>query len=178
LAKKKKSDGDTSSVKEELHPTAKRRHWIVQRVGWAGMAFAIVLAVAGVFGGGLLSEGSRSASAGGLDIELSYPRFTRMTVPEHLEVAVTAPEAGGELSVMLSERFITNVSIQSISPEPDSTSVGPSGHTYTWRVDDWSGEITVVFEYRADSWRRIHGDVEVTAGGTQESLSFWQFVFP
>jgi hypothetical protein len=45
-------------------------------------------------------------------------------------------------------------------------------------VEDWSGEILVVFEYRAEDWRRMHGDVAVSAGDAEQTLSFWQFVFP
>ena len=166
------------SVKEEFHPEAERRYWLAQRIGWGLMALTLVLAVLGLFGGGLFSKDTKSASADGIEVSLEYPRFARMTVPEQLVFVVNAPEAQGDLSILLPRSFLDEVKVHGVTPDADSTSTGPDGVTYAWPVEDWSRPVSVTITYSAADWRRVGGDVRVAAGELTREMEFQQFVFP
>lgn len=99
-----------------------RRNWQVQRAGWALMALAVLLAVAGLFGQGPLS--SRSASAPGLT--LHYQRVVRLEAAQSLEFALDAPEAG-DVALELDREFLTRTEIQRILPDPRTVSTSLAG---------------------------------------------------
>ena len=166
------------NLHEELQPKIKERLWFAQRVGWAGIALGLLLAIFGLFGSGVFSDQTRTASADGIEVTLEHPRFTRLRKPERLRIDVLAPNANGNLTLTLSRAFLDEVRINSVSPDPDSTSVGPDGSVYEWQVDDWSETLTVSVEYRNEDWRRVEGRVSVEAGDLERAISFTQFVFP
>ena len=166
------------NLHDELDPTVRERLWLAQRAGWVAIAIGLLLAILGLFGSGVFSDRTTTASADGIAVTLEHPRFTRLRKPEQLRVDVLAPDANGNLKLTLSRAFLDEVKIDGVSPDPDSTSVGPEGAIYGWQVDDWSETVTVTIEYRNEDWRRVEGRVDVEAGDRERAISFTQFVFP
>jgi len=166
------------TVKEEFHPEAERWHWLVQRVGWVLLALGMLLAVLGLFGDGLLTDETKVASSEGIEVSLEYARFARMRSPERIELRINAPGARGALSITLPQDFADAISLEGMTPAPDSTSIEPEGPTYEWMIEDWSSEASVNIDYEPQAWRTIGGDVDVEAGDFSQTVSFSQFVFP
>lgn len=165
-------------IKKELDAKAERRHWVVQRVGWILLAVGLLLAVLGLFGNGIFSDTTSTASSEGIEARLAYSRFARISSPERIDIKVHAPGATGALSITLSQEFADAISLHGIVPDPDSTSISPDGPTYEWTVQDWSDEANVAIEYEHDRWRTVDGRIQIQAGELSQSVSFTQFVFP
>jgi hypothetical protein len=95
-----------------------RREWRVQRVGWVFMALLPLLALAGVFGEGPLSEVRVSNDAIAM---LRYERFTRKGADT---VVMIEPAAGGRsaqtLQIALASDYLGAFRIEQITPEPAS----------------------------------------------------------
>jgi hypothetical protein len=165
---------------EEIEPRFGRIEGMFQRAGWALIAVAVVLALAGVFGGGMLSNATVRHAANGNEIELTYPRLARQETNLSMSLRVTAPtQSASELSVLLSADRLDRLTINAITPQPDTEALTTNGITYRWTVEDWEGAREINFEYEFTDWRAMNGRIEVMAGDESlGSLSFSQFVFP
>ena len=166
------------AVQDELAPRFRDVQWIVQRVLW-GLALLLLFAAAlGLFGGGPLSGAEKKVEGDGYTYELSYNRWNRQKNPQELGLRVTGSNLAGEsLQVTLPRSFLEDASIENVTPDPDSTSLRGEGAVYTWQLDEGE-EFAVTFDYRADDWRTLKGDVLVAVGDSEETLSFSQFLFP
>jgi hypothetical protein len=165
-------------IEKELHPGVERTHWLAQRLGWALIGAGLLLAVLGLFGNGIFTDATTTASSGGIEVKLEYSRFARIRSPERIEIEINAAEAQGSLAITLSQEFADAISLDGIIPEPDQTSISPDGPTYEWTVEDWSDGVRVAIEYKPDRWRSVDGLILVEAGDRTQSVSFTQFVFP
>jgi hypothetical protein len=99
-----------------------RRNWQVQRAGWALMALAVLLGLAGLFGRGPLS--SREAAAPG--VTLRYQRVLRLEATESLEFVLDARQAG-EAVLEIDSGFVSRTEIERIIPDPREISISPAG---------------------------------------------------
>jgi hypothetical protein len=165
-------------IKKEFYPEAERNYRVAQRVGWALLAVGLLLAVLGLFGNGIFTDTTSTASSEGIEVKLDYSRFARIRSPERIEIEINAAEAQGSLAITLSQEFADAVSLDGIVPEPDQTSISPDGPTYEWTVQDWSDGVHVSIDYKLDRWRTVDGRFQVEAGELAQSISFTQFVFP
>src|SRR5690349_14339918 len=77
-----------------------RRFDRVQKVAWRVLALLPVAAVAGLFGGGLLSE----VTAGGAAGTVTYDRFGRRSVDTQLEV--TVERGRSPVAISISRAFL------------------------------------------------------------------------
>jgi hypothetical protein len=166
------------AVQDELAPRFRDVQWVVQRVLWGVALLLLFAAVLGLFGGGPLSGAEEKVEGDGYTYELSYDRWNRQKNPQELDLRVSGPNLAGEsLQVTLSRSFLEDASIENVTPDPDSTSLRGEGAVYTWQLDEGQ-EFAVTFDYRADDWRTLKGDVLVAVGDSERTLSFSQFLFP
>ena len=165
---------------DEIDPRFGRIERRLQRIGWGIIAVVLLLAIAGLFGGGFLSNATARHAADGRAIELTYPRFGRQESSLEMTLKVTAPRASGpELSVLLSGDILDSATITGISPQPDSEAVSGDAIVYTWTVESWEGPQAIEFSYESRDWRSVGGRVDVLAGDEAlGGLSFEQFLFP
>jgi hypothetical protein len=166
------------AVRGELAPRFRDVQWIVQRVLWGLAALVLVAALLGFFGGGPLSGAEEKVEGDGYTYELSYNRWNRQKNPQELDLRVSGSNLAGEsLQVTLPRSFLDDVSLDNVTPDPDSTSLRGEGSVYIWQLEEGE-EFAVTFDYSADDWRTLKGDVLVAVGDSQEVLSFSQFLFP
>jgi hypothetical protein len=90
-----------------------RNEWRIQRIGWVMVALFLVLAVAGLFGNGLLSRAHAENGAGSLD----YERFTRFGLSTDLVVTPVA-SAQGVTRVEISSDYLEAFRVEHVTPEP------------------------------------------------------------
>ena len=166
------------AVHDELAPRFRDVQWVVQRVLWVVVAVILLAAFLGFFGGGPLSGGEETAEGDGYRYELSYNRWNRQKNPQELDLRVSGSNLAGEtLRVTLPSSFLGDVSLEGVTPDPDSTSLRAEGAVYSWQLEEGE-EFAVTFDYTADDWRTLKGDVLVAVGDSEETLSFSQFLFP
>jgi hypothetical protein len=160
----------------EIHedPRIERRHWLYERVVWTLMALVVLAEILGVFGGGALSRGAVEAASNGLRVE--YSRFSRRTSPTHLRVHVPPGSAsGGEVRVWIDRRYLDDVDVQHVTPEPDHVELGSERLTYVFRTQDPAAAAEIAFAVEPQSWGRIRGRAGVEGG---EQVAFAQIIFP
>ena len=145
---------------------------IVQRVGWGVMALGLIVALAGVFGGGgPLASASASASAGAGALEVTYPRFARRGAPLQLEIAVAA---AGPVSLTLGGDFASRLQIERIVPEPARVTSSERGLTFEFAPA--AGQRQVI---RIDGRTDALGTSTGTLGlGDRLAVRLHSFVYP
>jgi hypothetical protein len=148
--------------------------WTIQRVAWVVMTLIIVAAAIGLFGNGPLAETSRTV--GDESVRAHYHRIVRHHQPRTLRVDV-APEAiqGGEVEVWLDSEYAKTFGLQSIIPEPESTSIERDRVVYTFSAGEGDGPLSITFFYENDGFWRQSARLGIVDGATVE---FSQFVFP
>jgi hypothetical protein len=151
-----------------------RREWALRRLGWLAMAAAIVAALLGLTGRGILS--GATAGEEGAPLRLEYQRFGRLQAPTTLsvELGAAATEAG-QAEVWLTRDYLDGVEIEQIEPEPRETLVGADRTTYVVAVEPAGQPAAVTFHLRQEAFGRRSGRVGLPDG---TGLGFDQFVYP
>ena len=92
-----------------------RKSWIVERIGWAAMAFVVVLALLGIFSDGPLSHATAQSANGNLRV--AYQRFQRNDAAT--ELRIVAPSGGSEsVLIVLDRAFADSFTIEHLTPLP------------------------------------------------------------
>jgi hypothetical protein len=170
----------TRHLRDELDPTFVRRQQWTQRALWGVMALLIGAAVLGYFGTSPRATEVVQADADGAHYELERPKFTRYELAERMHLRVAAPDAqGDELKVTLSRDFAQNNAVTGVTPEPEGGGGNADGVTYSFKVEDWSEELVVSFEYEPRKSFRSPGVMTVEAGESEPvKLPLDQWVYP
>jgi len=170
-----------SDFRSQLRPGFSQREALIQRVSWFLLALVPLAAILGLLGGGIYSDRTVTDGQNGDVVNLTYSRWGRMHsgLSLRLTLDVAARPAAEEVSLSLSRGFARNVQIDSIVPEPDSTSLGPEGAVFGWQVDGWSQPLSITVHYQSNTWPKLEGDVGLRAGSQQLAMfSISQFLLP
>ena len=126
-----------------------RREWATQRVAWVVMGLLLLAAIGGLFGSGPLSHNAIEDDGGQLRLE--YPRFIRMKAPATLLVELGEGVArDGEASVWLDAKYVEDLEIREVTPEPDEVERGPNRLIYRFLVADPGEPTNITFHITPD----------------------------
>jgi hypothetical protein len=162
--------GGSTAATLELHTDLafQRWEWRLQRLGQAVLGLVVILALAGLFGGGPLGT-ARTATADGT-LAASYERFARRG--SHTRVRVDMrPARGGQHTLRVSRDYVQAVEIRQMTPSPSEVALRPEG---TDLVFDLENAGAVEF----DIWPARGGklEAEFVLDG-QSRLHLWQWVW-
>jgi hypothetical protein len=151
-----------------------RKTWIVQRIGWGGMALIIVAALAGVFGSGPLARVEVTDDR--QTFRLEYDRFGRYEGELFLTLLLL-PEATKTHRVLveIDRRYWTSQVVEYIIPEPLTSRIGIDGFLYTFEIEALSPSAVIVFRLRPEYLGALNGRIRVNDGS---SVTLHQFIFP
>lgn len=133
-----------------------RRQWFIQRLGWALMTLVLLLALAGLFGGGPLSR--TSATSGTLHTE--YERFVRANSRATVHVTARAT-INNRVRLAIDRNYLDELGLESVQPPPS-------------HVASTTGEI--IFEFEAPAGQDVNVAIDATppaagfASGTIRAL--------
>ncbi|MEF2278048.1 hypothetical protein V3W47_07025 [Deinococcus sp. YIM 134068] len=145
-----------------------QREWRAERVGWGVIGLLLLLALAGLFGGGPLSRAGVSSGR----LTLDAPRFERATRPSDLTVGLPL-SAEGTGRLWIANDTLRAVRVQDIAPPPDQIRNGPDRTEYLFRGQGETLEVRLGVEFQeAGLLRGRLGQVNGPA------LSFGTFVYP
>lgn len=148
--------------------------WIIQRVGWGGMALIVIAALTGVFGNGPLARTEITDDQ--QTLRLSYDRIGRYEGELFLQLVLTAETTKtGRVTVTIDRTYWTSHAVEQIIPEPLTTSIGSDGFLYTFEVDTPSMPAMIAFRLRPKYLGALDGRIRVNDAGT---LQLHQFIFP
>ena len=159
---------------------ARRTTWRIQRIGWAIMALIILAALAGLFGRGPLSHASaRSADAA---LVVRYERFIRNQAEATLDLSVSSPAAGGEISVWLDSAYLDQVNLRQAVPEPRSTRLDPGRVVLTFRVTPSDAPSHIALRFRVEHIGPLTARIGLDRGARDDdaeaAVEFGQFAYP
>lgn len=158
---------------EEDH-AFQRRGWIAQRIAWAFMLLILITAVLGVFGSGVLSDASIADEYECLSID--YQRFGRRQADQTMTVRAACRKADqNELSLWLDRDYISQIEIESITPEPKESQISTDRLTYLFPISDQSGPKTVTIRFKPKRAGCMKAKVGMDRG---PDLEFTQYVYP
>ena len=140
--------------------------WRLKRVGWAVMALLIAAALAGFLGPGPYSETS-AEGPGGLHIE--YQRICRYNAPAHFNLKV--PGGKEDLEISVSAKFIKEIELEQIDPEPKEMRLDGEKHTWIFARGESASEVMIHFRPQAFGKKLVR--LEVKDAGALELQQFF-----
>jgi hypothetical protein len=120
----------TTDPKDALSEREARRFRNLRRVGIAFLALLVALGATGVLG---QKSRSLSASGRGYTLTVLYPSVVRPGDDVRFEIEVSNPRGFGDsLSIGLAHHYFDIFDLNSLRPDPDSSSSNGSTLVYTW----------------------------------------------
>jgi hypothetical protein len=135
--------------------------WRVKRISWVVMGLLIVAALAGFLGPGPYSS-TTAQGPGGLHLE--YDHISRYNAPAHLYL--TVPGGKEDLEVSVPTKFIKEIELEHIDPEPKEMRL--SGEKHTWIFPRQESSSEVMINYRPQAFGKKQIRLEVKDAGVLE----------
>ncbi|MCE5977593.1 hypothetical protein LVS58_11685 [Pseudomonas sp. JR33AA] len=156
-------------IREDL--PMQKRVWCFERVGWYVLVVIILLALAGLFGNGPLSDAESISQDGRLKVE--YQRLSRSSTTDNLFITVQGIP-GQPVRVELEGSLLREASIETLQPEPQlSMSHGPS---LVWQLGTSNdGMATLYLTLRSEHVGTLEG---VVRAGPSSEVHFSTFLYP
>jgi hypothetical protein len=150
------------------------RSWSAQRISWIVLALVLVAGILGVMGHGWLANASTGSAETALTVD--YERFARHSSPATLQLMIASDATDGEtVDVSFNLDWVSDVTIESIVPEPESASSTGSVVTYAFTPSSPGNPMRIVIRYQPAGI----GPVEVSiAVDDREPVTFSQFIYP
>ena len=151
-----------------------RKEWRAQRIGWVVMALAVLAALIGLTGNGVLARATAGAPADPIRVE--YARFDRMQSPSSLQVEVAGEAVTGEqVELWVEWDYLQGVQIERVVPEPESVRGAADDLVYVFAIDEPGQPLTISFDLRHTGFGAKSGRVALPDG---PALEFGQLVYP
>lgn len=148
-----------------------RRVWRFERVGWYVLVVIVLLALAGLFGNGPLSDAEALSQDGRLKVE--YQRLSRSGTTDSLFITVQGVP-GKPVRVELAGPLLREASIETMQPEPQvSMSHGPALLLQLGTTND--GVATLYLTLRSEHVGTLQG---IVRAGSQTEVHFSTFLYP
>ncbi|MGW7774019.1 hypothetical protein ACTWM0_13825 [Pseudomonas machongensis] len=156
-------------VQEDM--SMQKRVWRFERVGWYVLVIIVLLALAGLFGNGPLSDAEVVSPDGRVKVE--YQRLSRSGTTDNLYITVRG-EPGQPVEIELEGSLLRAASIETMQPEPKrSMSHGPALLLQLGTHKD--GVATLYLTLRSDHVGTLEG---VVRAGPRSAVHFSTFLYP
>jgi len=121
------------------------RFWTFQRFAWLAFALCVILALAGLTGGGgPLSRATASGDAGTVD----YPRVARWEASDALRI-ILPESANRQVRIDIGSAFSEVFELEDIQPQPSASEATAEGLRFVFDLSDPPGERRIVMHVRA-----------------------------
>ncbi|MDH2184688.1 hypothetical protein N5K35_13325 [Pseudomonas sp. GD03651] len=148
-----------------------KRVWRFERVGWYVLVIIVLLALAGLFGDGPLSDAEVVSQDGRLKVE--YQRLSRSGTTDNLFITIQG-SPGQPVMVELEGPLLREASIETMQPEPlVSMSHGPALLLQLGTSKD--GMATLYLTLRSAHVGSLEG---VVRSGSNTEVHFSTFLYP
>ncbi|MBV4491224.1 hypothetical protein [Pseudomonas oryzicola] len=156
-------------VEEDMR--MQQRVWRFERVGWYALVVIVLLALAGLFGNGPLSDAQVASDDG--RVQVDYQRLSRSGTTDNLRITVRGTP-GEAVQVVLGGNLLREASIETMQPEPQvSRSHGKSLLLQLGTSQD--GVATLYLTLRSEHVGRLEG---VVRAGQSSAVHFATFLYP
>lgn len=108
-----------------------RRWWKFERIIWSFFLVLLLADVLGLFGRGWLAKAQRTDPA--QTVTLDYERIERASTPSIMTFYLKpAAIEDGKIQLFVSDNLVKTLGAQRISPQPETSTLGNGGITYTF----------------------------------------------
>jgi hypothetical protein len=150
------------------------REVIAERIGKIVFVVILLCAALGFLGPGPLT--SRQSTSPDRALRVDHYLIERVHAPAELCIQLNDPfEANGFIELAISRTFTDDVSIESITPEPENVEIRQARLVYRFRASNLSGDARVIFRYQHDKFGWLRYQVGIENGPT---VDVSQFVCP
>ena len=148
--------------------------WIAERIGWGLFAGIVLAGLLGLLGPGMLSHRVVSSSDGRLTVD--YYSIQRNEAPAELLIGFEHPGADQDrVRLAISRALTDSVSIDSITPEPDTVEMQPDRLVYTFLASGPAQRRKIVLRFENHQMGKLRYDIALEGG---PSVSLSHFVCP
>ena len=132
-------------------------------------------ALFGVFGDGPLASAEAGTDSSGLRIE--YERFVRQEAPGTIiaNVGAAAVRPDSTVQIWLDRKWLEEMELKQVTPEPDSSRLEADRVLYTFRVNPASTPVRITWYLETHALGRSAGRIGIAGGPT---ISYSQFAYP
>lgn len=118
------------------------RWWKLERVVWSVFLLVLIADVLGVFGRGWLAKAQLKEPASGMQVD--YERVERGSTPSIMKIQF-APDAAvnRQLQLFVSESLVKELGAQRVVPQPEHSTLGEGGITYTFPAQSGKTEMQI-----------------------------------
>lgn len=156
-------------VQEDM--AMQQRVWRFERVGWYVLLAIVLLALAGLFGNGPLSDAKAVSQDGRVQVE--YQRISRSGTTDNLFITVQGIP-GQPVEVQLGGSLLRDVSIETLQPEPQLSM--SHGEDLLFKLGtSQDGIATLYLTLRNEHVGTVQGTVRA---GPKSTVHFSTFLFP
>ncbi|MFB4394253.1 MULTISPECIES: hypothetical protein [unclassified Pseudomonas] len=148
-----------------------QRVWRFERVGWYVLVAIVILALAGLFGKGPLSDAKAVSQDGRVQVE--YQRISRSGTTDSLFITVQGAP-GQPVEVQLGGSLLRDASIETLQPEPQQSK--SDGKALLFKLGtSQDGVATLYLTLRSEHVGTLQGTVRA---GATSTVRFSTFLFP
>jgi hypothetical protein len=134
---------DAIAIGEDL--AFQERWWKFERAIWIFFLLLLVADVLGVFGRGWLAKAKLDVPESGMIVE--YERVARASTPSVMRIRITpSNQQVGTLQLFASESLVRELGTQRVIPQPQSSTIGNGGITYTFPIQSGDAEVQLALE--------------------------------
>ena len=120
------------------------RAWLAVRVGWVLLAAVILLALLGIFSGGIMS--AAKAERDGTALSVDYERFQRRSTQTHFRLHVPK-QTEDEIWLRFGRAFQDTYEIEAVQPQPLRSHISSTGISLFFDADD-QDDLNIVVRVR------------------------------
>lgn len=164
---------DHTRLELETDEKFSRRNAIAERIVWVILTLFIIAGFIGFFGKGGISKTKQESDDGTMLIY--YERYLRYNTNTEIKLSLLKPPAADSLRLIVSDGFIDNVVMESISPEPVESGITPNGQMYIFRHQPGNFIPVITFHFKPEHNGTLRSTIIVPGA---QPLSISQFVYP
>ena len=148
-----------------------QRVWRFERVGWYALVLIVLLALAGLFGNGPLSDAQVSSEDG--RVQVDYQRLSRSGTTDKLRITVRGT-AGEPVMLLLGGTLLREASIETLQPQPQASR--SQGRSLLLQLGtSKEGIATLYLTLRSEYVGTLEG---VVRAGPSSTVHFSTFLYP
>ncbi|WP_207830280.1 hypothetical protein [Pseudomonas sp. 43(2021)] len=167
---------DEEELVSRRHPVEEdmrmqQRVWRFERVGWYALVLIVLLALAGLFGNGPLSDAQVSSEDG--RVQVDYQRLSRSGTTDKLRITVRGT-AGEPVMLLLGGTLLREASIETLQPQPQASR--SQGRSLLLQLGTSKEGITTLYlTLRSEYVGTLEG---VVRAGPSSTVHFSTFLYP